>query len=276
MSLPGIEAPWYRLIFAMPTRGESPVSADAPVTPWYAEWFGSDYLDVYAHRDVEEAVRQLDLMERVLRPSPGSRVLDLCCGGGRHSVELARRGYRVVGVDLSGDLLDAAMVHSDRKGVDVEFIRGDMRCAVADGAFDVVVNFFTSFGYFELDAENQRVLSSIRRCLRPGGAWLMDYLNRDHAVRNLVPRDERRIGDLLVRQERHIDSMRDRIEKTITLSRHGGAPRSYRESVRMYTLPEMARMTCDADLTITGTFGDSDGRPFGNYSPRLVLTGTTR
>ena len=243
--------------------------------PWYAEWFGRDYLEVYAHRDVAEAMRQIDLMERALRPSPGARVLDLCCGAGRHAVELARRGYRVVGLDLSGELLAEAKKEAEKAGVAVQFVRGDMRNAVAPGAFDVVVNLFTSFGYFETDEENLRGLAAIRTNLHSGGGWMMDYLNRDWVICALVPRDERQVGGIHLIQERRLDLVRNRVLKTLTL-RRAGEMRVYHESVRMYSLPELVRMADDAGLKITQTYGSPDGAPYGPSSPRLILVGTTR
>lgn len=243
--------------------------------PWYAEWFGRDYLDVYVHRDKDEARRQIDLMERAFNPSFGARVLDLCCGAGRHAVELARRSYRVVGVDLSRELLGEAQKEARGAGVSVRFIQCDMRTVVAPGQFDVVVNFFTSFGYFETDEENLDALAAIRANLRAGGSWLIDYLNRDWVIRTLVPRDERQIGDIYLIQERRIDPVRSRIVKTLTLKR-GESVRTYTESVRMYSLPELMRLTERAGLRISQMFGSPDGSPYGVSSPRLILAGTTR
>jgi len=243
--------------------------------PWYAEWFGRDYLEVYSHRDKAEAIEQIDLVERVLNPSVGARVLDLCCGAGRHAVELARRGYRVVGVDLSGELLAEARKEADKAGVSVRFLECDMRNVVEPGGFDVVVNFFTSFGYFESDEENLAALRAIRTSLRPGGGWIIDYLNRDWVIRTLVPHDERRIGDIQLTQERRIDAERNRIIKTLTL-RRGEHVRVYTESVRMYGLPELIGLTERAGLRISHLFGSSDGALYGASSPRLILAGTTR
>jgi SAM-dependent methyltransferase len=249
--------------------------SDGDRVPWYERWFNSEYLRVYAHRDVDEAHRQIDLVERCLRPARGARVLDLCCGGGRHSVELARRGYRVTGVDLSEPLLNEARRMTAEADLFAEFNRCDMREVVSPGAFDLVVNFFTSFGYFDRDEENARVLGSIRAHLRTGGNWFMDYLNRDNIIQTLVPHDERVTGDIHLIQERHVDLTRGRIDKTLTLRHTDGSVSMHTESVRMYSLPELTGMLECAGLRITHTFGDTDGTPFSVSSPRLVLAGTT-
>ena len=243
-------------------------------TPWYAAWFGREYAEVYAHRDVEEAVRQVDFAEYVLRPPGGARVLDLCCGAGRHSVELVRRGYHVTGVDLSADLLDLAKDAAQEADADIRFVQCDMRTPVAQGAFDVVVSFFTSFGYFDSDEENAKVFQTIRESLAPGGVWLMDYLNRDHVIRNLVPRDSMTHGDMHITQQRWFDALRGRVEKTIALRRANGELNIYRESVRAYTFREMERMIHEAGLRIDAVFGDIDRSPFETGSPRMIITGS--
>lgn len=240
--------------------------------PWFEEWFGKDYLEVYSHRDQAEACRQIDLMERVLNPPRGARIEDLCCGGGRHSIELARRGYRVSGIDLSKDLLEQATADTEEAGLDAEFVRADMRSVIAPNAFDVVVNFFTSFGYFDSDEENLRVLIAIRESLRADGAWMMDYLNRDRVISTLVPFDSQRIGNVELRQERHVDPVRGRVNKTLTITRDDAA-KVYHESVRMYTFAELVTMTQAAGLRITHVFGSDDGSPFTPESPRLLLAG---
>ncbi len=251
-----------------------PQRPDASVLPWYAEWFGRDYLEVYKHRDDAEARRQIDLMERALRPFPGARILDLACGAGRHSIELARRGYDVVGVDLSQDLLDRAAEEAAAAQVEVRLLRSDMREVVERNAFDVVVNFFTSFGYFETDEENLRVLAAIREALCAGGSWMLDYLNRERVIATLVPHDEKQVGDIHLAQERWVDLVRGRINKTLRLRTEGGV-RVYRESVRMYSFPELVRMAEHAGLRATQVYGSYDGDAYGSASPRLVIAGTT-
>ena len=109
---------------------------------WYKEWFGEEYLELYAHRDRGEAERHVEFVEALFGEEPPSAVLDLACGAGRHTAALRRRGHRVVGVDLSKTLLAQAP--------SLPRVAGDMRCLpFAAQSFDWVLNFFTSFGYFE-------------------------------------------------------------------------------------------------------------------------------
>ncbi|MBI4553565.1 MAG: methyltransferase domain-containing protein [Candidatus Latescibacteria bacterium] len=250
-----------------------------PSAEWYTQAFRLDYLRVYPHRNDDEARRQVEFLIRTLRLAPGLDVFDLGCGDGRHAIPLARRGYRVTGLDLSGDLLDRARERARTLGLTITFIRGDMRDIPYDEAFDLVVCFFTSFGYFQEDEENERVLHAIARALRPAGRFFIDYLNRDYVLQTLVPHDRREQDGLIIEQERWVTGEPDRtgsavrINKRVTVT-EAGVSRTYEESVRMYTLAELTAMAARAGLTMTHTFGEFDGRPFGADTPRLIVVGT--
>ena len=125
----------------------------------------------------------------ILQPTPGAAILDLACGQGRIAVPLAQRGYRVTGLDLSEQLLDVARAAADAAGVIVEWHRADMRDIPAEwaGRFDYIINIFTAFGYFEDEAENQRVLAGVARALKPDGRFLIESMNRD-GVMGALPR----------------------------------------------------------------------------------------
>ncbi len=254
---------------------------DSPASDWYKTAFRYDYLRVYPHRNDEEARRQVDFLVNKLDVLPSCEVLDLGCGDGRHSLELTRRGFRVTGLDLSEELLERARRRTADEGLDITFIQGDMRDPPAGGAYDLVVNFFTSFGYFREDDENARVLEAISRALRPGGRFLMDYLNRAYVISTLVPSDCRTVEGMEVEQRRWITGNPSepgghvRINKQVRI-REGGAERSYDESVRMYTLDELEAMMVRAGLMVTQTFGDFDGRPVRGDAPRNILVGRSK
>jgi SAM-dependent methyltransferase len=234
------------------------------VTEWFERWFGEEYLHVYLHRDEEEAERLVALLAARGWIAPGERVLDLACGGGRHAEALRRRGARVTGLDLSVLLLGAAQ----RRG-GCCFVRGDMRSLpFADGAFDVVVNLFTSFGYFVRDGEHQRVLRAVTRVLRRGGRFVLDYLNATVVRGALVPHDERAFGDAVVVQERSISPDGRFVEKSIHLSDDS---RTFTERVRLYERGELERMEREVGLRPVEALGDYDGGPHDARSPRLIL-----
>ena len=134
------------------------------MTEWFEQWFGEEYLRLYPHRDDADAAEAVALIHG-LRPLAGCQVLDLACGPGRHAAYLQGHGARTVGLDLSLPLLTRAR---GRTAGTVALVRGDMRyLPFRGGTFDVVVNLFTSFGYFADDAQHQAVLTSAAALLRP-------------------------------------------------------------------------------------------------------------
>ena len=163
------------------------------VTEWFADWFGDAYLELYPHRDVEDARRVLTLISATVH-LPGARVLDLACGQGRHAIQIDELGANVTGVDLSAVLLKKA-----RYGTPPirDLVRADMRTLpFRRQAFDVIVNLFTSFGYFQNDDEHRQVVKRAAELLVDGGWFVMDFLNADqvrqcHVYRldTIVPHD---------------------------------------------------------------------------------------
>jgi len=234
---------------------------------WYEEWFGEEYLELYSHRDAGEADRHLDFVERQLGGGPKPRaVLDLACGAGRHTAALRERGYRTLGVDLSLTLL----AHPPRQPC----VAGDMRrLPFAADTFDWVLNFFTSFGYFESERENFRVLEELVRLLTPGGRFLIDFLNRDRVLSELRPSEVQEVRGRRVEIERWYDDATRRINKRIRLQTGDRGPSSYLESVRAYDRDEVTIGLRWAGLEVDRLCGNFDGDPFDRDSERLILLG---
>jgi len=242
------------------------------VEDWYAEWFGADYIQLYPHRDEAEAQRQLKFLAAALPDlEPGMRVLDLCCGAGRHTGLLAARGFRAVGIDLSAALLARAAAGEGR----LQLVRGDMRRLPFGPVFHLVANFFTSFGYFASDGENRSILTAIASVLRPEGRFLIDYLNPDQVRASLVPESLSRLADgSEVRQRRRVNEKTCRVEKDILITGPGGNQRRFRESVRLYTRGEMAAMIDGSGLCLDAVYGDFiEDEAFDSASPRMILVG---
>lgn len=235
------------------------------MTEWFEQWFGEEYLRIYPHRDDEDAGRLVALVDRQ-RPVAGRRVLDLACGPGRHAAQLAGRGAHVVGVDLSLPLLSRAR---HRTGPGLLLVRADMReLPFRDETFDLVVNLFTSFGYFADDAEHRRVLASAARLLAPGGSFVIDYLNAATVRDTLVPHDEKQVGARRVAVERKISPDGRYVIKEIHLTDDG---RSFLERVRLFSASELERLLTDAGFTVRERFGDYDGGPLAAGAPRTIL-----
>jgi SAM-dependent methyltransferase len=232
---------------------------------WYQEWFGEEYLELYSHRDPEEA-RQHVALVRTLFESPPRAVLDLACGAGRHTVALRDRGVRALGCDLSLTLL--------AQGRGLPRVAGDMRgLPFADATFDWVLNFFTSFGYFDEERQNFRVLEEIARVLVPGGRFLIDLMNLEATLADLREHETREIGGERAEIRRWWDPEQRRVNKLIRLGSPAGSTRTFLESVRGYTRDEVVIGLRWAGLEADELFGNFRGEPHGRDSERLILVG---
>lgn len=242
--------------------------------PWFRDWFGSEYLALYPHRDGAEARRAVEMLRKATGRGPGTRVLDLACGAGRHLAELRRVGYAAAGLDLSFRLLDAARDRAQG----APLVRGDMRSLPFRAeAFDVVASYFTSFGYFEDEEGDLRVLAEVRRVLAAGGAFLLDFMNADAVVENLRREDRRTVSGVAVVQERRLVEGGRVVEKRIRIGAGEGTPeRAFVERVRLYGSAELTSMMARVGLASSAVFGGYDLSPFGSRSPRCIVLAEAR
>jgi SAM-dependent methyltransferase len=244
-------------------------AADIESMAWYEEWFDRDeYEVVYQNRNDQEAGHLIDLIERTVAPRPGAHILDVACGRGRHALILARRGYRVVGIDLSARAIERARRRAADAGVEVEFVRSDMRTPFCDACFDGAVNLFTAFGYFEREEDHARAIGAMGASLRPCGWLVQDFLNASYVRDRLVPCDVRQEGGVQITQRRWIEH--GRVNKEILLRRNGST-QTFFESVRLFTRDELEALYAAAGLRISRSFGTYDGAPYSPESPRLIL-----
>jgi len=240
---------------------------------WYREFFDDLYLRVYQPLEAPEQVRrEVDFIVKALDLPAGAKVLDLCCGQGRHSLELARRGFQVVGVDLSEALLYAARKRAESEGLSVTFLHCDMREIDFADEFDAVINMFTSFGYLESEAEDEKVLGKVAQALKSGGKFLLDVVNRDRLVRDFQAREWHAADEgWLVLEERTFDHLSGRMETRWVCVARDGVRYERLSSVRLYTASELRMMLERAGLKVTNLFGDYDGSPYSWDSQRLIV-----
>jgi SAM-dependent methyltransferase len=235
------------------------------MTEWFEEWFGEEYLRLYPHRDEEEAERAVALILGRVGFRPGWRVLDVACGAGRHARAFESAGARCVGVDLSATLLRIA------RGVTrAPLVRADMRALpVRPGSMDLTVNLFTSFGYFERDAEHADALQQMVDTLRPGGWFVIDFLNASAVRSRLVPNETLVLNGRAVQVTRSVSPDGHHVRKTIQPL--GG--RRFVERVRLFDPEEIAAMLDAAGVAVRHRLGDYDGSPLASHSPRTLLLG---
>lgn len=235
---------------------------DAP--EWFEEWFGEEYVALYPHRNEAEAERAVDLIARTLGSRSVRRVLDLACGSGRHARYLGRRWW-TSGIDLSEVLLRIAQ----RNDTPARLVRGDIRALpYRDSVFDLVVNLFTSFGYFETDDEHELVIRDVAHVIAPKGIFVLDYLNAELVRDKLVPHDEKEISGRVVEQRREISNDGRFVIKHIAVKGNG---REFVERVRLFTRVELERMLALAGFQIETAYGDYNGEVLTDTSPRVIL-----
>ncbi|HKI78293.1 MAG TPA: class I SAM-dependent methyltransferase [Ignavibacteriaceae bacterium] len=237
---------------------------------WFKDWFNTDeYLNVYRHRNEAEAKQLVNLIIESIDLPKDSQVLDLACGAGRHSILFALNGYNVTAVDLSDKLLDVAEKSALENNVKIHFIKSDIRKFDSDKRFDLVINLFTSFGYFDNDSENFRLFTLANKLLNPNGFFVLDYLNKLYTENNLVGESIDKYNHKEIIQRRHIENQR--VIKNIII-RENGDERSYSESVRMYSKEELTNAITASGLVIENIFGGFDGEKFDEEkSQRIIL-----
>ncbi|MCU0330905.1 MAG: class I SAM-dependent methyltransferase [Candidatus Kapabacteria bacterium] len=238
-------------------------------TPWFATWFESPwYMRLYRHRTQEEAQKAVHLVRSVANIKTGARVLDVCCGYGRHAHALADAGYLVTGLDASIYLIDRAREVYPHDHV--TYVIGDMRGPYPDAPYDAIVNFFTSYGYFDTDAENASVPAMMARSLVAGGTVVLDFLNAHRVRSTLVPETVSLIDGVTVVQERWIDE--PFVRKRITITNPCSHDVEYEERVWLYDADDLRRHCKEAGLVVTDIYGDYDGSPLDRLeSPRCIV-----
>ncbi len=241
---------------------------EEPTAQWYEIAFGDLYPVIYAHRSDEAASSEIMALIRFLGLE-GSRIktLDLCCGDGRHAAELRSTGLSVTGLDLSPQLITLAAERQEMAG---RLVRGDMRHLPFADRFDLVVNLFSSFGYFPDDETNCLALGEMVRVLRPGGCLVIDHINRARVEQTLVPEDEIE-GELFhIRQRRAI--VGNRVRKEIHVTWADGRTTDLLEDVRLYYPEEMLSLIEDVSLTDGRLIGSYSGEPFTSFAQRMIVT----
>jgi len=211
------------------------------------------------------ALGDVDGMVKLLGIGPGARVLDLCCGPGGHAAELARRGYSVVGVDRNPRYLERA----EMAAPEVEFVEKDMREFVREGEFDAVINIYTSFGYFEDESENVKVLQNVRKSLKDGGAFLIDTQGKETLALKFEERKWSEQGGAHLLQESRVVDDWAWVESRWILVKDGKQD-EFTVRIRLYSATGMKALLESVGFEKVEVFGSLDGKPYDHQAERLV------
>jgi SAM-dependent methyltransferase len=221
------------------------------------------------------AVAEVDQMVSLLGLQSGAAVLDLCCGIGRHSIEFARRGFKVTGVDRTTPYLDQARASAAKENLKIEFVLSDMREFSRPATFDAAINFFTAFGYFENPADDARVARNLFDSLKPGGRLIVDMNGKEIMARKFRERDwgTREDGAIVLEERRVLDGWK-RVESRWTWIR-GGERRSSTLLVRLYSGAELESLLHEVGFRDVSLYGSLAATPYDQNADRLVAVAST-
>ena len=238
---------------------------------WFESWFNSPYYHIlYQHRDDREAELFIDQLYLRLNIDQHHSILDLACGAGRHSIYMASKGNRVMGIDLAPNSMEEAKLKALEKGYseEVQFQVEDMRDFKLNTKFDFILNLFTSFGYFETKAENEAVLTCAKKHLNENGTLVIDYLNSQLVRANGEENYTKTISGIDFTIQKYFD--RDFVIKEIEVNDHGKFSR-YREQVQLFELKEIQTMLENLGFQVTNHFGDYQLGEYKKDSPRSIV-----
>ncbi len=234
---------------------------------WFSSWFDTPYYHtLYKNRDYEEASLFIDNVSNFLKIKQSTVCWDLCCGKGRHSIYLNKKGFRVIGTDLSEQSICEA---NESANETLEFYQHDMRKLFRTNYFEVVFNLFTSFGYFERREDDLHVFDSVQKALKSNGLFVFDYLNSEYVKSMIVERDSKTIDGITFNISKKIEN--NTIIKSIDFTDKGESFH-FEERVKLFDKTYFEDLAKECNLTILNTFGNYQLQEFDvNISPRLIL-----
>jgi len=240
--------------------------------PWFAEIFDEDYLRTLPFLTPQATQAEAEFVVDTMNLAPGAQVLDVGCGYGRHAMELAARGFHVVGLDLSTPLLVRGGEEAHRRGLTINFVRGDMRELDFENQFDGAYCLFSTFGYFD-DETNKKTLQNVARALKPHGKILIEILNRDYVIQDLPTRVWWEGDGCVVLEEVELNYFSSRIQVNRSVVFDDGRQLEQEISVRGYSLHEVGKLMHAAGFRVLEVSGGYQmrGRFFGNQSRHIIV-----
>ncbi|MEM9729936.1 MAG: class I SAM-dependent methyltransferase, partial [Myxococcota bacterium] len=239
---------------------------------WYENFFGQDYLRTVRTPTPKEVAVECDFIERTLRVPVGSRVLDVGCGLGMQTVELAARGYHLVGLDISKTMVSRARDEAEDRGLQIDFVQGDMREATFEDRFDSLLCWGTTFGYFT-EQENELTLRQFHQALNPNGILLLEVVNRDFMIGSQPNQVWFEVDSAVCMEETDFDYVTSRLRVKRRVASHDGQERDRLYSIRLYALHEMRAMLERNGFRLDEVSGReaTPGVFFGAQSPKMII-----
>jgi SAM-dependent methyltransferase len=202
------------------------------------------------------------------------KALDLCCGFGRITLELARRGFSPVGVDITGAYLETARGDAAYENLDIEFVRSDARSFKRPSAFDVAVNLYISFGYFDNPEDDRLLAQNARDSLKDGGAFIIETLGKETAVRDFVEAEWfERAGFMVLTKYAPLDSWSLLENRWILIDKKDGRRIEKTFTQRLYAASELRRLLFDAGFSRVELYGDWEEAPYDHRAEALIAVG---
>ncbi|MFQ3546958.1 MAG: class I SAM-dependent methyltransferase [Termitinemataceae bacterium] len=226
---------------------------------------------LYQHlAKVPEPVPAVDPIQGSKRQ--GMAILDQCCGLGRLSVELAIRGHRLTGIDITSSYLEAARESARDEEVAIEFIQSDVRDFVRPVSFDLVLNLYTSFGYFSDPMDDRQVLANAYHSLVPGGVYILETLGKEIAVRDFIEGEWfERAGAVVLTEYTPLDDWEYLYNRWILLKNGERFERSFKQ--RLYAATELRKLFMEVGFSSVAVFGSWDMKPYDRYAQQLIVVG---
>jgi 2-polyprenyl-3-methyl-5-hydroxy-6-metoxy-1,4-benzoquinol methylase len=237
---------------------------------WWEKYFDDNYLKLYSYTE-NSAAFEVDGVLRMMNITAPAKILDLCCGFGRHSLVLAQQGFEVTGIDISQSFLDYAEKKAAEQGIILQLERRDMRAIGHNEEYDAIINLFTAFGLFDSEEEDLKVLQGVAKALKPDGQFVIDTLNRDFVIHSGQFQTWNFRNGTTILEERFFDFFKSRIEIIHHIINGASGTRKLESSFRLYTLREMLDLFDRSGLLLTDVYGDFDGSLYTGKSPRMIL-----
>jgi SAM-dependent methyltransferase len=242
-----------------------------------SDWYKSIWsLDIKNQSWVEDTEQQVDFIMKTLKLNGGERILDLACGYGRHCLSFARKGFEVVGIDLTRDYIEDARNTAKEESLTVQFLCSDIRDIRYENEFDVVLNLADgAIGYLEDDSENLKIFDVISRALKPGGKHFMDVCNAEHAE-HYFPKSNWETGDNAIALSKFEWDPQKRIMLfggwDIPYDKPAKKPEIlYGDPIRLYSIIELEDIFHQRNMAVRTTFSDYNGKKASPNGIQLMV-----